>query len=117
AFANHPARLLGLLVPRAFDDAPEAGDPGSSWSTFSEFFAWESAAFADSMVMGAPALLLAAAGLFASRRARPLLLGAALFALASTGAALGIDRALFALVPLAGIFRFAEKLSAPASLL
>src|SRR2546428_643884 len=43
--------------------------------------------------------------------------GAVLLALASTGPALGIDRVLFALVPIASIFRFAEKLIAPASLL
>jgi hypothetical protein len=118
AFANHPARLLGLLVPRAFDDAPEAGsDPTSAWSTYSEYFGSEAAAFSDSIVLGAPALLLAFAGAWAGRRGRLALGGAALLALASAGDALGIDRLLFAAIPLAHLFRFAEKLTAPASLL
>lgn len=117
-FANHPVRLAGLLVPRAFDDAPEAIDdrPVLS-STYTEYFAQGDAAFADSIVIGAPALLLAAAAAAARRRGRVLFGGACLLALASTGTALGIDRVVFALVPLAGIFRFAEKLMAPVSLL
>ena len=117
AFANHPLRLAGFLVPRAFDDAPEtSGDPRAA-STYTEYFTQGSAAFADSIVLGAPALLLAFAGAFAGRKGALLLCGAALLALASAGTALGIDRALFALVPFSGIFRYAEKLSAPASLL
>jgi hypothetical protein len=117
-FANHPLRLAGLLVPRAFDDAPEALEEVQSVSSsYTEYFTEGSAAFADSIVLGAPALLLAAAGAFARRRGALLFGGACVLALASTGAALGIDRVLFAPVPLAGIFRFAEKLTAPASLL
>ncbi|HYY52532.1 MAG TPA: hypothetical protein VE755_06655, partial [Myxococcales bacterium] len=118
AFGNHPFRLAGLLVPRAFDDAPEALDQSvSTASPYTEYFTEGDAAFADSIVIGAPALLLAAAGAFARRRGALLFAGAVLLALASTGAALGIDRVVFAAVPLAGIFRFAEKLIAPASLL
>jgi hypothetical protein len=117
-FANHPLRLAGMLVPRVFDDAPEViSDPRSAASTYTEYFTEANAAFADSIVIGAPALLLAFASAFAGRKGALLLGGACLLALASTGPALGIDRALFALVPLAGIFRFAEKLTAPASLL
>ena len=117
-FANHPLRLAGLLVPRAFDDAPEAsGAQLSTASPYTEYFTQGDAAFADSIVLGAPALLLAAAGAFARRKGALLFSGAVLLALASTGSALGIDRILFALVPLASIFRFAEKLIAPASLL
>ncbi len=117
-FANHPLRLAGLLVPRAFDDAPEVLEDGRSVSSpYTEYFTEGSAAFADSIVLGAPALLLALAGAFAGRRGALLFAGGSLLALASTGTALGIDRVLFAAVPLAGIFRFAEKLTAPASLL
>ena len=118
SFVNHPLRLAGLLLPRAFDDSPEAApDPRSGWSTFSEYFAPDLAAFADSIVVGAPALLLALAAFFASRKGRLLVLGAALFALSSAGDALGIEGVLFRFVPLAQFFRFAEKLIAPASLL
>jgi hypothetical protein len=117
-FANHPLRLAGLLVPRAFDDAPEASEGQQSLtSPYTEYFTQGDAAFADSIVLGAPALLLAAAGAFVRRKGALLFSGAILLALASTGPALGIDRILFALVPLASIFRFAEKLIAPASLL
>jgi hypothetical protein len=117
AFANHPLRLAGLLVPRAFDDAPEASGDARAASTYTEYFTEGSAAFADSIVLGAPALLLAFAGAFAGGKGKLLLGGACLLALASAGTSLGVDRALFALVPLSGIFRYAEKLSAPASLL
>lgn len=111
AFANPPSRLLGLLVPRAFDDRVET-EASAEETTYREFFAEDSAAFADSIVLGAPALLFAAAALW-TRRGRRLLAFAALLALASTGEALGVQR----LLPLSGFFRFAEKLIAPASLL
>jgi hypothetical protein len=118
AFANHPLRLAGLLVPRAFDDSPEVLENVRTVSSpYTEYFTEINAAFADSIVIGAPALLLAAAAAFARRRGTVLFLGGALLALASTGTAFGIDRALFAPIPLAGLFRFAEKLTAPASLL
>jgi hypothetical protein len=115
SFANHPLRLAGLLVPRAFDELPQ--DRATARTTFAEYFAVDSASFADSIVLGAPALLLAFAGAFARRRGRVLLLGAVFFALASTGEALKIDVVLYALVPMARMFRFAEKLTAPACLL
>jgi hypothetical protein len=120
SFANHPARLLGLLVPRAFDDVPErVEDPAAPWGrgTFAEYFTDLGAAFSDSIALGAPALLFAACAAFCGRRGRLLLGGALLFALASTGASMGIDRVLFAIVPGAGFFRYAEKLIGPASLL
>src|SRR5437870_9336172 len=66
---------------------------------------------------GSPSRTGAAAGASVRRKGALLFSGAVLLALASTGPALGIDRFLFALVPLASIFRFAEKLIAPASLL
>jgi hypothetical protein len=120
AFANHPARLLGLLIPRAFDDVPErVEDPSAPWGrgTFAEYFTDLGAAFSDSIALGAPALLFAACAAFCGRRGRLVLGGAMLFALASTGQSLGIDRAVFALIPGAGFFRYAEKLIGPASLL
>src|SRR5205085_575506 len=56
SFSNHPARLLGLVVPRAFDDVPERVDAESGMlghtSFFSEYLA-DRAAFADSIVLGA----------------------------------------------------------------
>ncbi|MFN2548477.1 MAG: hypothetical protein ABR567_13675 [Myxococcales bacterium] len=118
-FANHPLRLAGLLVPRAFDDETDAtaGDSGNWVETFPEYFGTPSVAFSDSIVIGAPAILLALAAAWGRRRGKLLLLGAAVFALASTGLALGIDRVLFAAVPMASIFRFSEKLVGPASLL
>ena len=117
AFLNHPARLLGLLIPRAFDDAPEALEHNTGVSsTYSEFFTTNNSAFADSIVFGAPGLLLAAVAC-GMRRGRVLVAGAILFALASTGVALGIDRLLFGALPAANAFRFAEKLTGPACLL
>jgi len=118
AFANHPLRLAGFLVPRAFDDAPEVLENEQSISSpYTEYFTEMNAAFADSIVIGAPALLLAVAGALGRRRSAVLLAGGAVLALASTGSAFGIDRILFAPIPLASLFRFAEKLTAPASLL
>ncbi len=117
-FANHPLRLAGLLIPRALDDAPEALEEAQTASSpYTEYFTEGDAEFPDSIVIGAPALLLAAAGAFARRRGTLLFAGGVVLALASTGPALGIDRVLFALVPFTGLFRFAEKLIAPASLL
>jgi Bacterial membrane protein YfhO len=117
-FANHPLRLLGLLVPRAFDDVPERGpESTSSISYFEEFFTSNRPAFSDSIILGAPALLFAAWAAWGDRRASLLGAGGLLFALASTGEALGIDRVLFAPFPGGQVFRYAEKLVAPASLL
>ncbi len=117
-FANHPFRLAGLLVPRAFDDTPEVtGDAVSAESAYTEYFTEAHAAFADSIVFGAPALLLAGAAAFAGRKGRLLVGGAVLLLLCSTGAAFGIDRIVFAPIPFANVFRYAEKLTAPASLL
>src|SRR5205085_467189 len=112
--------LAGLFVPRAFDDVPErAAGPESSrgLSSFQEYLAPDRPPFSDSIILGAPAVLFALCGAWAGRRGRILLLGGAVFALASTGAALGIDRLLFAWSPLAGLFRYAEKLIAPGLLL
>lgn len=114
AFYNHPYRLAGLLVPRAFDDSTESVDDPTR-STLSEYF--DGPAFADSIVLGAPLLLLAFAAGFASRRGRVLLAGAVLFTLASTGDSLGLERVILGAIPLENLFRYAEKLIAPASLL
>src|SRR5207248_2257441 len=80
AFANHPARLLGLFIPRAFDDVPErVEDPTAPWGrgTFAEYFTDLGAAFSDSIALGAPALLFAACAAFCGRRGR-LVLGSAI---------------------------------------
>ncbi len=119
-FANDPARLIGLFVPRAFDDVAERGtgpEARRGLSYFQEYFDPDRPPFSDSIIFGAPALLFALCGAWAGRRGRILLLGAAALALASTGQALGLDRALFLFVPLARLFRYSEKLIAPALLL
>jgi len=119
-FANDPVRLAGLFVPRAFDDVPEraaGAETGHGLSYFQEYFDPDRPAFSDSIILGAPALLFALCAAWAGRRGRLFLLGAGIFALASTGGALGIDRLLLFLAPMASLFRYAEKLIAPGLLL
>jgi hypothetical protein len=110
-FANSPSRLLGLLLPWAFDNVQEAVNS----SRYTEYFAGANDdAFIDSIVLGAPILLLA----FASgKRGRFLLLGATLLTLASLGDTLGILHALELVIPGMKLFRYPEKLIAPASML
>jgi len=117
-FAVHPARLAGVLVPRAFDDGrPDPEDKGPPAGHFTEYFSTGFAAFADSIFIGSPALLLAAAAAFAGRRGRFLLLGGMILLAASTGEALGTRKFLDALVPGLFIFRYSEKFVGAASLL
>ncbi len=119
-FTNHPARLFGLLVPRAFEYVPEreGGAPAANGFTiYQEYFSGEDPPFADSIIFGAPALLLAGCAAFAGRRGRILFLGALVLALASTGDALGIEGALQLALPGARLFRYAEKMIGPATLL
>jgi hypothetical protein len=114
AFATAPARLAGLLLPAAFD-AYVSASAATRDQPFTEYFAAGiDDAFADSIVLGAPALLLAFAGW---RRGRWALAGAAFLLLVSTGEASGPQRALFALLPGMKLFRYPEKLILPASLL
>jgi hypothetical protein len=109
AFSTSPARLLGLVVPQAFDGDEPAG-PGKG-DTFSEYLAERgSAPFFESILFGAPALLLALAG---GRRALFPLLAGLVLALGAAGDALPVH-ALLSLVPGFRLFRFAEKLIAPA---
>ena len=116
-FFNHPARLLGLLVPRVFDDDADVEiEPARRAETYRYVSVGTTGAFADSITLGAPALLLAGCALWAGRRGRFLVFGGLLFALASTGESLGLER-LLAHLPGFGLFRYAEKLIAPASLL
>jgi hypothetical protein len=113
-FANSPSRLLGLLLPWAFDNVQDLSAPRTS--RYTEYFAGpeEGDAFIDSIVLGAPILLLA----FASgKRGRFPLAGAALLALASAGSKLGILHALEIVIPGMKLFRYPEKLIAPASML
>jgi hypothetical protein len=116
-----PARLSGLLVPKAFDDKPEdfgpAGRRAYKLIPYEEYFACETTAFADSMFLGPAALLLAAWAIRAGRRGRFLLLGGAVLLLATTGPAFGVYELLLRLVPPLRFFRYAEKLLAPATLL
>ena len=111
-FANTGPRLLGFLAPRAFDDDLERRGATES-APFGEYFAprWPISAFADSICLGAPALLLALGG---ARRRRGVwfLAGGALFLAASTG----IFTPLLSRTPL-GLFQYPEKYVGPASLL
>lgn len=118
-FRVPPVRLAGLLLPFAFDDQSEQLTPLQGRPPYFAYFAdppYTTMPFATSIALGAPALLLAA---FALRRrgGRFLLGGAALFALASLGGALPVERMLHAVVPPLGLFRYAEKQLAPATLL
>jgi hypothetical protein len=121
SFLVTPRRLPGYLVPEAFDDPADVFAQGKSeqrLSPFPEFFGLESgAAFSDSIVIGAPALLLALLGCFAGRRGRFLFAGGCLFVLASTGETLGIQELLMSVVPGFRYFRYAEKFAGPATLL
>ena len=118
-FSIPPARLAGVLVPRAFDDLSEnlADQKGSVPTPYDEYFSEGIAAFSESIVIGAPALLLAAMAIFAGRRGRFLLLGGLVLLIASTGDALGLRPILDAVIPGLKLFRYSEKLIGPASLL
>jgi hypothetical protein len=113
SYANTPVRLAGLMLPGAFDQTSEAVSGGEE-PPYSEYFARGAydEAFADSIILGAPLLLLAFA---AGRRAQWLILGGVALLLASTGG--NFQRFLFAIVPGMKLFRFTEKLVAPGSLL
>ena len=116
AFALHPLRLAGLFIPQAFDDL-ERGPPVAFSQSFAELLSPGGSSFAMSIALGPPALFLLLLAPFAGRRGRLLTLGALLFALAATGDALGIEPLLQSLVPGLRLFRYSEKLIAPASLL
>jgi hypothetical protein len=118
-FATHPVRLLGLVIPVAFDDTGDLPLLGKrdAINRFQEFFFNDDgAAWSASILVGAPALLLAFAGA-ARRRGRFLLLGALVFLLAAIGKAAGVQDALLAWMPGFRYFRYAEKLLGPATLL
>ncbi|MBS2024778.1 MAG: YfhO family protein [Deltaproteobacteria bacterium] len=119
-FSVHPRRLLGVIVPEAFDDnpTPAQGTRDLPPSIFLELLAQGGeASFADSITIGLPAVLLALLALGAGRRARLLGLGAVVLLLASAGDALGIYPLLEHVVPGMRLFRYAEKLTAFASML
>src|SRR5438132_72426 len=62
-FALDARRLPGLALPWAFDDAPELTGPGASDTPYSEYFSGEPhVAFAGSIALGVPVLVLAAFG-------------------------------------------------------
>jgi hypothetical protein len=117
-FATQPERLLGLLIPDAFDDSSELPLRGKKLLTrYQEFTNTEhGGAWSASILFGVPGLLLAAAG--AARRAgRFFLLGSSVFLLASLGEPAGVNHALMAAIPGFQYFRYAEKLIGPATLL
>ena len=118
-FSSAPVRLLGFVVPQAFDDPsePPPGAPRGFVDPYREYFSWETiAAFSDSITIGPVAALLALFALGAGRRGRLLLAGAALLLLASTGDALGVEGLLSTVLPLLRVFRYGEKFTGPASL-
>jgi hypothetical protein len=110
-FALRPLRLAGVALPWAFDDALEDG----AASTYTEYLqGLEPDAFADSIVVGLPLLLLA----FASgKRGRPALVAAGALLVCACGEALWAGKPFFALLPGMQLFRYPEKLVAPATLL
>jgi hypothetical protein len=110
-FALRPLRLAGVALPWAFDDVLEEG----SQSTYTEYLkGLEQDAFADSIALGVPLLLLACA---TGKRGRAALLAAAVLLACSCGSALWVGKPLFALLPGLQVFRYPEKLVAPATLL
>jgi hypothetical protein len=113
-FAARPARLLGLALPWAFDDAPERTVPGGALPAFTEYFAGPTgSAFVTSIALSIPALLLAA---FArGRKAAMIVALAAIFALGSLGGA--FEAPLRYLLPGHSLFRFPEKDLGPLTLL
>jgi len=117
-FAASPLRLFGLAVPRAFDDTVDERQSQVWLTPFWEYFdPTDRASFADAICVGIPALLLALFAFFSDRRGRWLALGALVFVLAATGEGLGVHALLSRVIPGFGLFRYAEKMIAPASLL
>lgn len=114
-FSVPPARFPGLFVARAFEDQPldEAVD-GRTPLPFDEYFT--DSGFAASLYLGSSTLLLACFAVFAGRRGRFFLLASLVFVLASAGDDLGLQRILRVLIPGYGLFRYAEKQIAFASL-
>src|SRR5207237_8215068 len=111
-FALDARRWPGLALRWAFDDAPERAGPGASGTPYSEYFSGEPhVAFAGSIAVGVPALVLAAFG------GAGLLAGAALFLLAALGPATPIEWLASHLIPGFALFRYSEKLVGPATLL
>ena len=111
-FSLDARRLAGLVLPWAFDDTPELAAPGTSDTPYSEYLsAAPHVAFADSIAVGAPALVLAASG------GGGLLVGAALFLLAALGPATPVQWLAAHLIPGFALFRYPEKLVGPATLL
>jgi hypothetical protein len=111
-FSLDARRLPGLVLPSAFDDTPELAAPGASDTPYSEYLSGPPhVAFADSIAVGAPALVLAASG------GAGLLAGAAFFLLAALGPATPVQWLAAHLIPGFALFRYPEKLVGPATLL
>ena len=111
-FALDARRLPGLALPWAFDDTPELAGPGAADTSYSEYLSREPyVAFADSIAIGVPALILAGFG------GAGLLCGAALFLLAALGPVTPVQWIAAHVIPGFALFRYPEKLVGPASLL
>ena len=110
---QQPGEAPGMLLPWAFDNTQELSQARTS--RYTEYLAGEQDdAFVDCIVLGAPVLLLA----FASgKRGRFLLSGAAVLVIASTGSTLHVLPVLEAVIPGMKLFRYPEKLIAPASMM
>ena len=107
-FTTTPVRLLGLVIPRAFDDLQDT--PAGEIAPFAEYFSGtEETAFFDSLSLGAVIVLLAIWGAAHRRAALVLCLGGAFFLLASCGPSLPIEKLLAFLIPPLRGFRYAEK--------
>jgi hypothetical protein len=104
-----PARLPGLAIPWAFDDRD--GPSG-----YAELFVSAPGSWADSVLIGMPLLICTSFAIRAGARARILLAGGFFLVAASLGTALPFEAVLRAVPPF-NLFRYAEKLMGPATLL
>ena len=117
-FSVHPFRLAALAIPLAFDDTDLLDGRMGQTTPYDEYLSIaDRSSFADSICLGAPAMLLVLFAFLTDRRGRWLALGGLVLALGATGEALGMQAFLFRLVPGLGLFRYAEKMLGPASLL
>jgi hypothetical protein len=111
-FAVPPLRLAGVALPWSFDD--DILDEGRG-SIYTEYLVrGDTGAFADSIALGVPVLLLA---LFSGKRGRLALAGAGVLLVCACGSSLWAGKLLYAALPGLGLFRYPEKLLAPATLL
>jgi hypothetical protein len=110
-FALRPLRLAGVALPWAFDDTLDEGRE----ATYPEYLAGnKDEPFAESIMLGLPVLLLALAS---GKRGRLALGAGCLLLVCACGNSLWAGKALYAALPGLKLFRYPEKLVAPATLL